>query len=89
MWRRGVVRSWLRLWRRRNALAPLLLNGYARIDGPHPTLAFLFGLAKSIMLAQVVANTTLPTSRTSLELVVRILALNGTVNLLQVELPFL
>jgi len=69
----------LRWWR--SFLLFLLLERSTLLDSPFPSFAVTFHLLKTLVLSQVVANTTLPSDRGYLQDEVWILPLNGPVNL--------
>ena len=55
------------------------------VDGPQPTFALLSNLLKSIMLFEVMPNTTLPAMSVHTVLVIGILLANLVVNLLELK----
>lgn len=68
------------------SLPAFLFDRNFRIDSPVEAFAFLVAFDESIVLAEVVAHTRLPTAGGSLELVPRIFLLDIVVDLLEVHL---
>jgi len=81
-----VLRAWgLLLGRRRDSLPPLFFNGYLWVNDPIVALALFVRLFECVMLPKIMSYTTLPSIGSGAELVIRVLALNGTVDLLQIH----
>jgi hypothetical protein len=82
----ALPRHWVAL--RAHAVLPLssfFLNRNCRVDLPVEPLALLVSFDKCIVLAQVVADTGLPSGGTRFELVPGIVALDVGVDLLKVH----
>jgi hypothetical protein len=67
-------------------LPAFLLDRDFGVDSPKVAFTLLITLHESVVLTKVVAHTRLPTARSSLELVPRILPLNVSIDGLEVHL---